>query len=101
MANNRMYLRCKKCGETLFLGKTFLDGYYTDNDFYENGSLLNSLNIFYDNHKWCDKQYKEEKFYEPKFKETDFNEENSFEICYETYYDLDKEEKENGDKNEL
>lgn len=28
MANNRIYLRCKGCGETLFLGKCFGGGYF-------------------------------------------------------------------------
>lgn len=95
MANNRMYLRCKKCGEVLFLGKTYLDGYYTCDDYYKNNvDLTEAFNEFCDNHKWCSKEYNEEKFgmYEPKFKETNFSEENSFEIAYETYYDnLEKE----------
>ena len=94
MANNRMYLRCKKCGEVLFLGKTFLDGYYTLNEYYENNKdLTEAFNEFCDNHKWCNKEYNEKLNggYEPKFKEQEFDEENSFEICYEAFRSGDEE----------
>lgn len=57
MANNRIYLRCKGCGETLFLGKCFGDGYFW-HDYYEGkkGSLADQLNRFYDEHTWCEKE---------------------------------------------
>ena len=45
MANNRIYLRCKQCGDVLYLGKTFSGGYsYTD---YDNINLVEKLNEFY------------------------------------------------------
>ena len=48
MANNRLYLKCIDCGATLFLGKTFLDGYYT------NGLVdVEGINKFFDEHKYC------------------------------------------------
>ena len=51
MANNRIYLKCSKCVETLFLGKTFGDGYYYQN--YHDIPLEESLNEFYDEHDIC------------------------------------------------
>ena len=51
MANNRIYLRCKGCGDTLFLGKTFLHGYYWDP--YGGKPLEDRLNEFYDKHNYC------------------------------------------------
>lgn len=51
MANNRIYLRCKGCGDVLFLGKTFLDGYYWDP--YGGKPLEDRLNEFYDKHNYC------------------------------------------------
>lgn len=50
MANNRMYLRCKNCGDILLLGTTMSNGYGTfDKEIYY------KLNAFYDNHNFCDK----------------------------------------------
>ena len=51
MANNRIYLRCKGCGDTLFLGKTFLRGYYWDP--HGGKPLEDRLNEFYDKHNYC------------------------------------------------
>ena len=52
MASNRIYLKCKICGKTLFLGKRFLEGYYLDN--YRNKeSLEERLNEFYAEHYEC------------------------------------------------
>lgn len=51
MANNRIYLRCKGCGDTLFLGKESGGGYYWEN--YHNKSLEDSINEFYDKHYFC------------------------------------------------
>lgn len=48
MANNRLYLKCYCCGKTLFLGKSFLSGYFTD------GLLdIKDLNNFFDDHSYC------------------------------------------------
>jgi len=54
MANNRIYLRCKGCGETLFLGKTYLDGYYWTS--YDGVPLDRKLNDFYEKHNYCSRQ---------------------------------------------
>jgi len=51
MANNRMYIRCKECGEILFIGKTMSDGYYLSNE-----NIYNDLNSFYEQHNWCSKE---------------------------------------------
>lgn len=51
MANNRIYIRCKGCGATLFLGKTFSDGYYWQP--YGGEPLEDQLNGFYDKHTYC------------------------------------------------
>ena len=53
MANNRIYLKCNVCGDTLFLGKSFLSGYYWNKYEKEPVHLENRLNEFYENHTWC------------------------------------------------
>lgn len=57
MANNRIYLKCNICGKTLFLGKSFLQGYYYVNydQLKDPGapSLEDKLNNFYDEHVYC------------------------------------------------
>ena len=90
MANNRMYLRCRTCGDIFFLGKTYDLGYYTLDDYYENKSLIDSLNDFYDEHNFCIKEINEKyiDYAEPKFKPNDnVYFENQFEICYEFFED--------------
>lgn len=52
MANNRIYLRCCGCGNTLFLGKSFLFGYYYCS--YDDTPLERKLNQFYKEHNYCD-----------------------------------------------
>ena len=56
MANNRLYLRCKGCGETFFLGKRMLDTYYnTDNYYSDKGVPMHRrINDFFSKHKYCD-----------------------------------------------
>ena len=51
MANNRIYLTCKKCGDGLFLGKTYGEGYFFDT--YGGDELGKRLNRFYDEHDLC------------------------------------------------
>lgn len=51
MANNRLYLTCRGCGETLFLGKHMMDGFYWQD--YGGGPLQEQLNEFFDKHIWC------------------------------------------------
>lgn len=53
MANNRIYLKCKKCGDTLFLGNTFGTGYFWSNYGKEWRGLGTLLNEFYDRHDYC------------------------------------------------
>ena len=57
MANNRIYLKCNVCGDTLFLGKSFLNGYYWTDYGALNGKdpypLQERLNRFYDDHTYC------------------------------------------------
>lgn len=49
MANDRMYLKCKGCGEEFCLGKTYLDGYFI----YNEDTFGQKLQEFYDRHKYC------------------------------------------------
>ena len=54
MANNRIYLKCKCCGKTLFLGKRLGGGYYiSDYACYNGVPLEDRLNRFYDEHAFC------------------------------------------------
>lgn len=94
MANNRMYLRCRKCGSAVFLGKTYMDGYYTDDGYYWRGrkkdSFLEAFNRFCEEHAYCDSEpSKEYNFLEPKFvtPKDGIHPENQFEIAYEFYHE--------------
>ena len=51
MANNRIYLACKECGERLYLGKTYGQGYFWEQ--YNGKCLQMSLNEFFDRHDNC------------------------------------------------
>ena len=51
MADNRIYLKCKTCGKSLYLGKRLGFGYWWED--YGNGSLEKQLNEFYDKHYNC------------------------------------------------
>lgn len=51
MANNRIYLRCRGCGNVLFLGKSYLDGFYYPCN--TDVSLERQLNDFYEEHNYC------------------------------------------------
>jgi hypothetical protein len=53
MANNRIYLRCRGCGDVLYMGKSFLEGFYYLS--YDGIPLERKLNDFYDEHNYCDK----------------------------------------------
>lgn len=66
MANNRIYMRCKACGEQLYLGKCFADSYYWENYFDKSKHLEDFLNEFFEKHTYC------------KFMGT-----GAYEICYE------------------
>lgn len=79
MANNRMFIRCKQCGEILGIGKTMSDGYYLSNK-----NILNDLNTFYGQHNWCNK---EKNMSDISYCDTplgiDDHNDNNFEIAYE------------------
>ncbi len=47
MANNRLYIRCKRCGETVFIGKHSLGALTVDKN------VADRLNEFYDRHSYC------------------------------------------------
>lgn len=51
MANNRIYIRCQACGDTLYLGSTMLDGYSFDD--YRGAALSTKLNEFFSKHNYC------------------------------------------------
>lgn len=90
MANNRMYLRCRKCGAGFNLGKTFLDGY--SRHLYEGEKdFLTEYNKFLAEHAYCsnDDNEKDIVYLEPKFKHSDYDEENGFEIAYEIWREDD------------
>ena len=53
MANDRIFLKCNVCGEELFLGKSFFDGFYWENYAKEPIHLEDKLNDFFDEHKYC------------------------------------------------
>lgn len=60
MADNRIYLKCNICGKKLYLGKSFLDGFYYEN--YDKKTLEEKLNEFYDKHTYCNKSYSDGDF---------------------------------------
>lgn len=81
MANNRIYLRCKKCGDVLCLGKTFGSDYRCNEE-----HLLDKLNVFYLKHTMCMDDL-ENNIFEPKLDESKdrFSYDNQYDICYEFY----------------
>ena len=85
MANNRMGIRCKSCGATFLIAKTFLNNYYISNN-NSKETLYDELNEFFLEHSYCniDKNKYDVNYWEPKFIKRKYSEENSFEICYET-----------------
>lgn len=66
MANNRLYIRCRVCGEELCIGKHFGYTYFTpDNE------TDKKLNEFYEKHAFCPKH------------QDGFADRGDFEIAYE------------------
>ena len=88
MANNRIYLRCKQCGDTLYLGKTYGYDYHYCN--YNEENLENKLNDFYSKHAYCMDDLKNNIF-EPKLNEEKdrYSYDNQYDICYEFYNEED------------
>lgn len=56
MANNRIYLRCKACGEEFFLGKRFSDGYSCEHAYCGELNMKTALNLFYSRHEMCNEK---------------------------------------------
>lgn len=71
MAINRIYIRCKGCGNALFLGKTFGSGYYWENYYGKGVHLEDRLNEFFDKHNYCNN---------PKTETTEYDE-RLFPLC--------------------
>ena len=94
MANNRIYLRCKQCGETLFLGKCGLSEYYWQ--FFgehQDTHLEDELNDFFKKHCFCEKELDKDKlkaFDTPLGKYTSWD--TMFEIAYEFEHEYDDDE---------
>lgn len=96
MANNRIYIRCKQCGDVLYLGKTFGSCYYWYNYKEDGEHLEDRLNAFYDKHEFCYNDL-ENNYYKPKLNESidRYSMDNQFDICYEVFEgDTDVYEKE-------
>ena len=104
MANNRIYLRCKTCGDCLFMGKSFGGAYAQDNVYFakdnrlgapnEPDAFLDALNEFYEKHCWCEEEPNESyiNYCEPKWEKREPKHyENRFEIAYEIDYDTPHE----------
>ena len=51
MANNRIYLRCRGCGDALYLGKSYLSGFHFQR--LSGPPLENRLNDFFETHNYC------------------------------------------------
>lgn len=81
MANNRIYLRCKQCGDVLCLGKTFGSDYRCNEEY-----LLDKINYFYLKHTMCMDDLKQN-IYKPKLDESKdrYSYDNQYDICYEFY----------------
>ena len=97
MANDRIYMRCKKCGEVLYLGKRYIGEYYwedyakVNNKEHKNDPtweaqtehpLEERLNDFYTKHFDCTGDW----------------EANCFEIVYESEYEKCGAKMENKDE---
>lgn len=86
MANNRIYLRCKQCGEKLFLGKHCMTAYYWSN--YSNGDkhLEDYLNEFFDKHCWCENEINEQSL---SAVDTPLGKYTSWDTIFEIAYEID------------
>lgn len=91
MSDNRIWLRCRKCGKAMLLGKMGLSDYGVYTTFYENLDYV--LDVFFKRHsfKECSTDKFEGEFddptLEPKFIPKDCNFQNHFEIAYDFYYE--------------
>lgn len=85
MANNRIWLRCKQCGECLFLGKHFMGEYYWANYSNEDVHLEDKLNDFFEKHCWCEEPYNKQHDYG----ETPVGKYTTWDTKYEIAYEFD------------
>ena len=54
MANNRLYIRCKACGEGIFIGKHFASELHLVNRYNpDSEGFVARLNRFYHDHYYC------------------------------------------------
>jgi hypothetical protein len=81
MANNRMFIRCRHCGETFMIGGHMGTGWSMTNC--SDKSFLERLNNFYEEHAFCNKDENENNYF-PKFKKIDKVHSGCYDICYET-----------------
>ena len=78
MANNRMYLRCKHCGESILIAKRTQSPWYI---FYDN--LDGRLDEFFEKHGFCDNPIaRNANEFFPPFEQVESSE-GEYEICYE------------------
>jgi hypothetical protein len=92
MANNRMYIRCKKCGEFIGIGSCMLSEYHWSAS-NEHKHLEDYLNDFFKEHCFCEKKLNKkelEKLETPLGKYENWD--NRFEIAYEYEYEWDDDE---------
>lgn len=47
MANNRLYMRCRYCGEELYIDKNFGGAYFISDE------KLKKINEFFEDHAYC------------------------------------------------
>lgn len=80
MSQNRIYLRCKGCGRTLFLGKCFAGEWFYRN-YTPDQALEDKLNEFYFKHQWCKREKETLVPYDEKL----FPLEEGFEGCLGSY----------------
>lgn len=95
MANNRIYLRCKQCGATLFLGKHSMAEYHWENYRDETSHLEDFLNKFFEEHCWCDKELNKNSL---KGLDTPLGKYKSWDTIFEIAYEFDYKEQPNGEE---
>lgn len=84
MANNRIYIRCRTCGDTIKIASCGLDGYICCKDDVE-------LTRFFQEHKFCDRPLNEN---EINALDTPFKQEDSYENRFEIAYEFENKEEE-------
>lgn len=90
MANNRMFIRCKTCGNYIHIASILLPIPYVAN------FDMQELQDFFTEHFNCTKEEVNDNYLKPPFKYEDVDLENNFEIAYETIVEKKLEEGKNG-----